>query len=140
MEQNEEKIVGKIIHHNLSVEWMRYNMFSSKNIYKNIPMLIFRLDTSNRAKEIDDLQKCVSGFEGNDLWKVFRDPLSRKGNYLLTIAIVEKIREECRDKDIVYDEKNYLGEDKYKSCCEQAVEDIPLLARHINEYFSDKIN
>ena len=136
MQQNEEKVIAEIIHSHLPIEWMRYNMFSSNNIYKNIPVLVFRLDTSNEDTKIEKLEKCVTDFKGKCSWKVFRNPMSRNGNYLLTITIVENIRKECRDKKKVYDERDYLGEDRYKLCCEQAIQDIPLLAKHINEYFS----
>ena len=136
MEQNEEKVIANIIHSNLPIEWMRYNMFSSNNIYKYIPLLVFRLDTSNEDTKIEKLEKCVASFKGKSSWKVFRDPLSRKGNYLLTIAIVESIRKECVSKKKVYNEQDYLGKDRYKLCCERAIQDIPLLAKHIDEYFA----
>ena len=135
MDQNEEKIIGKIIHKKLSIEWMRYNMFSLNNIYKNIPILVFRVSGSEKNDQVKKLESCVASFEGKSSWKVFRDPLSRKGNYLLTIATVEKIRKVCHEKGIIYNERDYLGNERYKLYCEQAIQDIPLLAKHIERYF-----
>lgn len=135
MEQSKEKIIGNIIYNNLPVEWMRYNMYSSDDIYKNIPMLVFRLSNSSMNERVKELEKCVDGFQGINSWKVFRDPLSRKGNYLLTIAIIESIRKECYEKGADYDEKEYMGDRKYRLYCEQAILDIPLLAEHIKRIF-----
>ena len=131
MNQDEEKIIGKIIHDRLPVEWMRYNMFSSDNIYKNIPILVFRLNESDMDDQVKKLEDSVESFEGKNKWKVFKDPLSRKGNYLLTLALMENFRKECYEKNVVYNEKQYLGNDRYKLYCEQAIQDIPLLAEHI---------
>lgn len=133
MEQNKETIIGKIISNKLPVEWMRYNMYLTDDIYRNIPMLVFRLGKSSMNEHVKELEKCVNGFQGINSWKVFRDPLSRKGNYLLTIAIIESIRKECYEKGTEYNEKKYLGDERYKSYCEQAILDIPLLAEHIEK-------
>lgn len=46
--------------------------------------------------------------------KVQDENLSRKGNYLLTLACMEKIRKECHEKDIIYNEQEYLGNDRYR--------------------------
>lgn len=135
MEQNTEKIIGKIIYNKLPIEWMRYNMFSIDDIFRNIPMLVFRLSKSNMNDRVKELEKCVEGFQGNISWKVFKDPLSRKGNYLLTIAIMESIRKECYEKETDYNEKEYLGDTRYRLYCEQAILDIPLLAGHIDKNF-----
>lgn len=133
MEQNKEKIIGKIISNKFPVEWMRYNMYSSDDIYNNIPMLVFRFSNSSMNERVKELERCVDGFQGINSWKVFRDPLSRKGNYLLTLAIMEGIRKECYEKGINYDEKELLGDRKYRLYCEQAILDIPLLAEHIEK-------
>lgn len=106
MEQNKETIIGKIISNKLPVEWMRYNMYLTDDIYRNIPMLVFRLGKSSMNEHVKELEKCVNGFQGINSWKVFRDPLSRKGNYLLTIAIIESICKECYEKGTEYNEKN----------------------------------
>lgn len=135
MEKNIEKTIGRTIHNILSVEWMRYNMFSTNDIYKNIPMLVFRVNETNSKEQLIKLEKCISDFKGTISWKLFKDPLSKKGNYLLTIAIIETVREECRKKIFMYNEREYFGEEIYKLYCEQAVQDIPFLAEHISNCF-----
>ena len=64
---------------------------------------------------------------------MFKDPLSRRGNYLLTISKLEMMHESYYNGDIEYDQKKYFGIENYKKYCECAIEDIPLLARHIDE-------
>lgn len=135
MEQNAEKIIGKIIYNYFSVEWIRFNMYLSENIYTNIPVLVFRLREDVVKEQVKELKECVANFEGEMKWKVFKNPLSKTGNYLLTIAIMEEIRKECYEKGIIYNERKILGIEKYKLYCERAVHDIPLLAKHIEYYF-----
>lgn len=135
MEKNQEKIIGKIVHNILSIEWMRYNMFSTNDIYRNVPMLVFRLEESAPMENLKKLESCVRNFKGEKRWQLFQDPLSKKGNYLLTISIIKDIRVECYKKNIIYNEKEYLGDENYKICCRQAVQDIPLLAEHIIKCF-----
>ena len=139
MNRDEEKVIGKIIHNRLPVEWMRYNMFSSNNIYKNIPVLVFRINESDMGDQLKKLEVSVESFEGKNTWKVFKDPLSGKGNYLLTLALMENFRKECHEKNIVYNEKEYLGNERYKLCCERAIQDIPLLAEHIKKCFEQDV-
>lgn len=49
---------------------------------------------------------------------------------------MEEIHKEYVGRVENYNQKQYFGEERYKSYCEQAVEDIPLLAYHIEQYFS----
>jgi len=134
MSQELETLIGRIVHDKLPVEWMRYNMFFSKNIYHNIPMLVFRLNEEDISEDLKNLMLCVENFKGKCIWKVYKDPLSKKGNYLLTLAITENIRKDCYDKKSVYDEQKYFKKEELKRYCEQAINDIPVLAEHISRY------
>lgn len=80
----------------------------------------------------------MEDFNGKVKWKVFKDVLSRRGNYLLTISIMEEMHNEFVGKEENYNQKQYFGEEKFKLYCEQAVEDIPLLAKHIEKSFKIK--
>lgn len=136
MEQNLETIIGKIIQNKLPVEWMRFNMFLFDDIYRNIPMLVFRVHEQKIDTQIEELKNCVADFQCKCEWKVFRDPLSNKGNYLLTLAIMEAIHKVYSKKRDSYNVREYLGIEIYNSYCEQAVQDIPMLAEHIGKCFS----
>ena len=46
MEENKEKCIGKLIHSRIPIEWMRYNMYIGDDRYRNIPMLVFRVQDS----------------------------------------------------------------------------------------------
>ena len=131
-----ETAIGKKICSILPVEWMRFNMFHSNDVYYNIPMLVFRTNCSdgNMVK----LQKSLDMFEGNEKWSVFIDPYSRKGNYILSIEIVKEIYREGHRKGILFNEREYLGEECYKMHCEHAIEDIPPLLNHINNDFAGR--
>lgn len=133
-----EVCIAEILRKEIPIEWMRFEMFHTEDIYRNIPMLVFRLDESCVPRSIENLKKNVEDFNGKVKWKVFKDVLSRRGNYLLTISIMEEMHNEFVGKEENYNQKQYFGEEKFKLYCEQAVEDIPLLAKHIEKSFKIK--
>lgn len=133
MSHKDEILVGKIIHEKLSIEWMRYNMFLSSNKYKNIPMLVFRVQDSCSDRLIEKLKNCVCDFEGKLNWRVFKDPLSGKGNYLLSISELEDFYKKCNAGQIKYNQMDFFGKEKYQKYCDYAIQDIPILAKHIHE-------
>lgn len=133
-----EVCIAKILIKEIPIEWMRLGMFHFDDIYRNIPMLVFRIDKSCKPELIDELKKGVDNFKGKVEWTVFKDPLSKRGNYLLTISAMEKIHNECVGNVENYNQKQYFGEEKFRLYCEQAVADIPLLAKHIEKLFGNK--
>lgn len=133
-----EVCIAEILQKEISIEWMRVEMFHTEDIYRNIPMLVFRIDKSCKPELIECLKKCIDDFQGNVKWAVFKNPLSRRGNYILSLSVMEKMRKACLENDMRYNEKQYFGEEKFELYCEQAVEDIPLLAKHIEKSFKTK--
>lgn len=133
MEENKEKCIGRIIHNRIPIEWMRFDMYIESDIYRNIPMLVFRVESYCPENLLDSLKKCVEKFHGMANWKLFKDPLSRRGNYILTISELEELHRKCCLGQIQYNQKNYFGMENYKKYCEYAVEDIPMLAKYIDE-------
>lgn len=59
MSQYEETLVGKIIHEKIPIEWMRYNMYIEDDKYRNIPMLVFRVQDSCPNSMIEELKKVL---------------------------------------------------------------------------------
>lgn len=133
MEESKEKCIGKIIHNRMPIEWMRFNMYIETNVYRNIPILVFRIKETCPEELVGKLEICIEDFKGKKNWKLFKDPLSRKGNYLISIAELEEMRKQCYLGIITYNEKDYFGIEEFKKHCEDAIEDIPLLAKHIEE-------
>ena len=133
MEENKEKCIGKLIHSRIPIEWMRYNMYIEDDRYRKIPMLVFRVQDSCPENVIDSLKKCVDAFKGNLNWKMFKDPLSRKGNYLITISELEVLHRECCAGRVQYNQIDFWGAEKYKKYCDDAIQDIPMLEKHIEE-------
>ncbi len=117
----------------IPIEWMRYNMYIEDDRYRNIPMLVFRVQDSCPENIIDSLKKCVDAFKGNLNWKMFKDPLSRKGNYLITISELEVLHRECCAGRVQYNQIDFWGAEKYKKYCDDAIQDIPMLEKHIEE-------
>ena len=133
MEENEEKCIGKLIHSRIPIEWMRYNMYIEDDRYRNIPMLVFRVQDSCPENIIDSLPPYVLDAEVNLKGEVGVDPLSRKGNYLITISELEVLHRECCAGRVQYNQIDFLGGEKYKKYCDDAIQDIPMLEKHIEE-------
>lgn len=129
--KNNETCIGIILHSKFPIEWMRYNMYIESDKYRNIPMLVFRLQEPCPENLINNLKMCVESFEGNANWKVFKDPLSGKGNYLLTISELEDLHKTCCEGQVQYNQMDFFGIEKYKSYCDCAIHDIPMLEKHI---------
>jgi len=128
---NNETCIGKILHSKLPIEWMRFNMYIEADKYRNIPMLVFRVHESCPDSLIEKLKNCVNNFKGKQNWNVFKDPLSGKGNYLLSISELEDLYKQCYVRQIQYNQIDFFGIDKYKRYCDCAIQDIPMLAKHI---------
>lgn len=135
MERILETLIGRIIHKKLKPDWIRYNMFSEDDIYKHIPVLVFRVTSKERNTGLIKLETCVADFKGGLPWKVFENPLSKNTNHLLTISVMESIRYNCYTKNIAYNERELLGDEMYELYCRMAIQDIPILAEHICKYF-----
>ena len=131
--KNNDKCVAMVVRKKMPIEWMRFNMYIKDDIYRNVPMLVFRVKEFCSGDLIEKLMKCVRDFQGSVDWKVFKDPLSKRGNYLLTISELEGLHRKCYEEKIEYNQKKYFGMEVFMKYCECAVEDIPLLARHIDE-------
>ena len=71
--------------------------------------------------------------KGNLNWKMFKDPLSRKGNYLNTNSELEVLHRECCAGTVQYNQIDFWGAEKYKKYCDDAIQDIPMLEKHIEE-------
>ena len=130
---NNETCIGKIVHSKLPIEWMRYNMYIEDDKYRNIPMLVFRVQESCPENLVDNLKDCIDNFNGKLNWKVFKDPLSRKGNYLITISELEDLYNQCYEGQTQYSQIDFFGTEKYRKYCDCAIYDIPMLAKHIAE-------
>lgn len=132
MDKN-ETCIGKIIYSKLPIEWMRYNMYIEDDRYRNIPMLVFRVKESCPENLVDTLKECIDNFEGKISWKVFKNPMTRKGNYLLSISELEDLYMQSYSEQIQYNQKDFFGAERYKKFCDDAILDIPMLAKHIAE-------
>lgn len=128
LKENETSI-GKKLKEVLPIEWMRYNMFNMEEPYRNIPFLTFRL--KKKDETFDELKMAVEEFRGNEEWEIFKDPFSKKGNYILSLSILKQLYEKRAITDDFINEKSYFGELEYKKLCDNALEDIPELLKHI---------
>ena len=106
-------------------------MYTESNKYRNIPMLVFRVQESCPENLVDTLKECIDSFEGKISWKVFENPMTRKTNYVLSISELEDLYKQSCSEQIQYNQIDYFGAEKYKKFCDDAILEIPMLAKHI---------
>lgn len=136
--QNYEKKIGYLIHENMKIEWMRFNMYIESDIYASIPMLVFRIYDEEEAR-IERIKEYILEFKGHNRWSLFISPLTRKKNYILSLDIVEKMYNDVADGALSdFAPRTIWGEDKYRKVCFDAVQEIPDLAQYLEEFFIKK--
>ena len=59
--------------------------------------------------------------------------MTRKANYLLSISGLEDLYMQSYLEQIQYNQIEYFGTERYKKFCDDAILDIPMLAKHIAE-------
>lgn len=137
--QSYETKIGHLIHENIKVEWMRYNMYKESDVYAFIPMLVFRICDEEENGKIECLKKCILDYKGINRWRLFINPLTKKKNYILSLEIVEKMYNEVAEGIFSnYEPMAILGEKEYKKVCITAVQEIPELEFYLEEYFAGK--
>ena len=81
------------------------------------------------------MKKCIEGFKGKLKWDLFLDAYSRKRNYIVSIKeLKDYYISHMNNKDWI-NQCEYWGEAKYKKMCDDAIEDIPMLAQKIEELY-----
>ncbi len=124
-----ETSIAKVIRNILPIEWMRFNMYNSEDLYRHIPFLTFRVKCENDV--FIALKKSVEEFNGNEKWQMFRDPFSKKGNYILSVVALKHLYEARAAREEFFSEKSYFGEKEYIKLCDNALDDIPKLLEYI---------
>ena len=136
MDKEYETMIGKVICDILHVEWMRFTMFHTEDRYLSIPMLVFRIKKND--ENWYKLLECIDNFEGNAKWVIFQHPFTKKINYILSIDALRKFYLETTE--IKCFQMDYFEEEPYKMYCDNAIQDIPLLADYIMKTFNKKVN
>ena len=133
MRDSNKQMVAELFRDLLPIEWMGMDMYFSEDIYFHIPYLIYRYEEGYDEIYQSKLSVCIEEFNGKQKWCTFRSLVSRHKNYLLTLQVVYEKMKECKEANRLYNGKEEFGEGYYK-LCEEAIEDIPSLAQHIESH------
>ncbi|THF74852.1 hypothetical protein [Cohnella fermenti] len=114
-----------------SFEWNRTSMYDPKNIFERPAGFYFRFHNQNEI--YTELEDCINAFHGKLQWCIHVSADTRHKNYIIEPLKVHdaKLSDEFSES---YNLKGILG-DNYESFCEQAIEDIPFLCKHIEVWF-----
>ncbi|MBH5318326.1 hypothetical protein I6N90_10950 [Paenibacillus sp. GSMTC-2017] len=114
-----------------SFEWNRTTMYNPNNIYDRPAGFYFRFHDKNEV--YSQLETCINSFLGKLQWCINASNNTRHKNYIVEPMIVyeAKLSDEY---SMSYNLESILG-CSYVTVCEQAIEDNPLLCKHIEEWF-----
>jgi hypothetical protein len=74
------------------------------------------------------LVNCIKGFKGNIDWDIFRDPYTRKDNYIISVKELNQLY--TLDKNDMPSQIEYFGKERFYNICDKAISDIP----NLNDY------
>lgn len=130
--ENNEMLIAYLFKELFPIEWMRYRMYFSEDIYRSIPYLLYRYKDDCDLIYQEKLLNCVESYKGKQKWTTFHPHYIKNNNYILTLKSVREKIEECRRSGRLYYEKAEFRDD-FNRMCEDAISDIPNLGKHIRE-------
>ncbi|MDJ1485993.1 hypothetical protein QNI16_36265 [Cytophagaceae bacterium YF14B1] len=115
----------------------KVSMWPGGNKYSYIPFLPFRFEGEAPGNLIyEKLKEVIRTFEGNIKW-IMLDNKPPGKNYIIKPELAASFKlDRILRKEVVVD---FLDEEAYYLLIDKAVEDIPALARHIEEKFTSTI-
>lgn len=132
MDKNEQ-IISEIIRFYFEVEWMRVTMYHEECRYRYIPFISYRIYDVSKIKH-NYLISALEAYEGRMKWKIFVHPRSTRQTYILSLLEVyewyKKMYSEGTEK--LVSQNDYFGKKRFIELCDDAIEDIPSLARYIH--------
>ncbi|MGF6355234.1 hypothetical protein ABIE27_003148 [Paenibacillus sp. 4624] len=114
-----------------SYAWSRTEMYKPNRMYERPAGFYFRFHNADQVYE--QLEPCIEEFKGNLKWIIHVRPVTRHQNYVVEPADVyyakqaETYRVNMELRDVL--------QASYKDICELAIQDIPLLCKHIEQWF-----
>ncbi|MBH5320947.1 hypothetical protein I6N90_24485 [Paenibacillus sp. GSMTC-2017] len=133
--ENDEAEIPELMAYTISklgsFEWYRTTMYDPNNIYDRPAGFYFRFHNKNELYL--QLETCINSFLGKLQWCINVSNNTRHMNYIIEPKLVYEAKL-CDEYVISYNLKSILGYN-YNTVCEQAIEDIPLLCKHIEEWF-----
>lgn len=135
MKNKEEVLAPELMAYTLaklgSYEWNRTEMYNPNRIYEKPAGFYFRFHNADQLYE--QLKHCIQHFKGNLEWTIYVSPLTKNQNYVIEPADVHHAKQtEAYQVNLELEE---VLQDSYKEICEQAIQDIPLLCNHIEQWF-----
>lgn len=113
----------------------RASMWSKVDRYAHVPVFRFRLKNHENKDDIyDGIKGSIASFKGNFSWTMSKHD-SPKSLFIIAPSIY--IAKLLKDKRI-YSKEDFLNEmslQDYENMVDKAIEDVPLLASHINKFF-----
>ncbi|WP_155840174.1 hypothetical protein [Butyrivibrio sp. MC2021] len=136
MDKNEQ-IISELIRFYFEVEWMRVTMYHEECRYRYIPFISYRIYDVSKTKH-NYLISALESYEGRMKWKIFVHPRSTRQTYILSLLETnewyEKIYSEGTEsliREKLISQNDYYGNKRFTELCDNAIEDIPALARYI---------
>lgn len=114
-----------------SYAWSRTEMYKPNRMYERPAGFYFRFHNADQVYE--QLKPCIEEFKGNLKWIIHVSPVTRHQNYVVEPAVVYYAKQ--TETYQVNMELRDVLQASYNDVCELAIQDIPLLCNHIEQWF-----
>ncbi|MBU5353372.1 hypothetical protein ACN9MH_05130 [Paenibacillus silvae] len=133
--QKEELLPEELMAYTLaklgSYEWNRTEMYNPNRIYEHPAGFYFRFHNADQVYE--QLKPCIEQYKGSLKWTIHVSPTSKNKNYVIEPADVYHAKQtEIYQANLELEE---VLQASYKEICELAIQDIPLLCNHVEQWF-----
>ena len=114
-------------------EWVKITMYVKNDLDMHPPIFCWRFNGQN-DEIYKELRECINKYEGSLKWVLYKGSDiggHTKTNYTIEPIIFYEIHKTQGFGNL----KEALG-DQYEETCLTAIEDIPMLCKHIESYFN----
>lgn len=130
-------LISNFIRNRFPVEWSKTYMYYPDDIYRKIPALPFRFKDDADNQLYVNLIQSVESFKGNIKWTMYQSFEGKKvRNYIICPMQFYELFKYFHESGVFHDVKGYFLEKEFEKLCDDAIEDIPNLYKHLEESFN----
>ena len=119
--------LGEIISSHYNLRQMRQPMYSSDDVYFNIPFLSFILLDPCDQHALNSISSALESYIGLCKWCIYKEAMSRKDVYVISVKELYDYDSVTSQNKKSISARDFLGETVYRSLCEKAVADMEAL-------------
>lgn len=123
--------LGEIISSHYNLRQMRQPMYSSDDVYFNIPFLSFILWDPCDQHALNSIRSALESYVGLCKWCLYKEAMSRKDVHVISVKELYDYDSFTSQNKKSISARDFLGETEYRSLCEKAVADMEELCNWV---------